>query len=350
MPPEKFQEYYSNLNHRVAGLVVSSTETNERIGGILAIEQLINFEGDDANQKTTRFAAYLDAALRSNDNEVLVYAARALGHLAVPGGAYTADLVDSEVKAALEWLQSDKPGQESRRFATVLIIRELAINSPTLLYAYVPQILDCIWSAIRDPKVLIRETAAEAVAQCFSVMSARDITVRNQWYSRMYTEAMHGLKVNSVEYIHGSLLVIKELVKSGGMFMEEHYREACDLVMHLKDHREPRIRSETVAMIPALAQFAPSEFSHDYLHRSMTFLQGQVKKDKERSAAFFAIGQVAKHVGNAISPYLNNIIISVREGLSIRALVTHAISIFTCYFLAEQRIGRARTRMALSLS
>ena len=257
--------------------------------------------------------------MRSNDNEVLIYAARALGHLATPGGALTADLVESEVKSALEWLQSDRPGQESRRFAAVLIIRELAHNSPTLLFTYVPQILDSIWTGIRDPKVLIRETAAEAVAQCFEVMAARDTVVRQQWFPRMHVEAVQGLKVNSVESIHGSLLVIKELILHSGMFMNAHFREACDIVMRLKDHREPRIRSETVVMIPALARFAPREFSLEYLHRFMTFLQGLVKKDKERSAAFLAVGQVASHVEGAITPYLNGIIISVREGLSIRA-------------------------------
>ena len=40
--------------------------------------------------------------LRSSDNEVLVYAAQAFGHLAIPSGTLTAELVKSEVKSALK--------------------------------------------------------------------------------------------------------------------------------------------------------------------------------------------------------------------------------------------------------
>jgi FKBP12-rapamycin complex-associated protein len=318
LPPDKFHDYYSHINSRIAQLVVTSVDTNDKIGGLLAIERLITFDGDDAAQRTTRFSGYLRAALRSSDNEVLVYAAQALGHLAIPGGALTAELVESEVKSALEWLQTE-PRQESRRFAAVLIIRELATHSPTLLYPFVPQILDCIWTALRDVKVLIRETAAEAVGRCFEIISARDNTTRQQWFFRMYAEATQGLKSSNIEYIHASLLVLKQLLRTGGMFMHEHYREACDIVLRFKDHREPKIRSEIVVIIPILAAYAPSEFSHVYLHKFMTYLQGQLKKDKERSPAFIAIGKTASAVGSAIAPYLDGILVSVRDGLSSKA-------------------------------
>ncbi len=281
------------------------------------MEQLINFDGDDAAQKTTRFSSYLRAALRSNDNTVLVLAARALGLLAIPGGALTAELVESEVKSALEWLQSDR--QESRRFAAVLILRELAKNSPTLLYAFVPQIFDCIWVALRDSKVLIRETAAEAIGACFEIISARDAQLRQHWFSRMYEEAQQGLKSNTLESLHGSLLAIKELLLKGGMFMHEHYRHACEEALRLKEHKEPRIRTQIVIIVPILAGYAPTDFAQTYLHKFMTYLQGQLKKDKERNAAFIAIGKIANAVSSAIAPYLDGIIVFVREGLSVKA-------------------------------
>ena len=290
----------------------------------MGLEQLIGFDGDDAAQKTTRFSGLLRQALRSNDNAVLIFAARAIGHLAVPGGALTAELVEAEVKYALESLQSENR-QESRRFAAVLEIRELAKSSPTLLYAFVPQILDCIWVALRDPKVLIRETASEAVGACFEIISARDASLRQQWFSKMYDEAAQGLKTNSLESTHGSLLTIKELLLKGGMFMHEHYRDACDVALKLKDHKEPRIRAQIVLIIPILAGYAPTEFvapteqGMTYLRKFMVYLQGQLKKDKERNAAFIAIGKIANAVGSSIAPYLDGIIVFVREGLSVKA-------------------------------
>ena len=150
--PEKFLEFYNAVSQRIAQLVVTGSDTNERIGGLLALDRLIDFDGVDAAQKTVRFASYLRSALRSNDTLVLAYAARALGRLAKPGGALTAELVESEIQSALEWLQSER--QESRRFAAILVMRELAKGSPTLLYGFVPQIFELIWVPLRDPKVL----------------------------------------------------------------------------------------------------------------------------------------------------------------------------------------------------
>lgn len=305
------------MNLRISQLVVQSNDTAEKLGGILAIEQLITFDGDDAAQKTTRYSNYLKSALRSNDNAVLIFAARALGHLAIPGGALTAELVEAEVSSALEWLQTDR--QETRRFAAVLIIRELARNSPTLLYAFVPQIFDCILVALRDPKVLIRETAAEAAGACFEIIAARDAHLRHQWFERIYDEAIQGFKAQSPDVVHGSLLTLKELLLKGGMFMRDHYREACEINLRLKDHREPRIRGLVVTIVPVLAGYSPDGFSSLYLHKFMTFLQGQLKKDRERNPAFIAIGKIAHAVGSAIGDYLDGIIVFVREGLSVKA-------------------------------
>ena len=315
-----FTEYYKDLNSRITQLVVTSNDTNDKIGGILAIESLIRFDGDDAAQKTARLLSFLRAALRSNDNTVLMFAARALGHLAIPGGALTAELVESEVQSALEWLQSER--QESRRFAAVLCIHELAKNSPTLLYAFVPEIFESIWVALRDPKVLIRETAAEAMGSCFEIIAARDVNLRKKWFTKMFEETAAGFKNhNNLESVHGSLLTMKELLLKGGMFMQEHYRYACDMTLRLRDHREPRIRAQIVVMIPILAAYSPVDFAATYLHNFMIYLQGQLKKDKERNAAFIAIGKVANAVGSAIASYLDGIILFVREGLSVKAYI-----------------------------
>ena len=316
-PPEKFVEFYNAVSQRIAQLVVTGGDANERIGGLLALDRLIDFEGVDSAQKTTRFASYLRSALRSTDTLVLAYAARALGRLAKPGGALTAELVESEIQSALEWLQSER--QESRRFAAVLMIRELAKGSPTLLYGFVPQIFELIWVALRDPKVLIRESAADAVRECFEIIAARDTQVRQMWFARIYEEALVGLKSNNVDWIHGSLLVLKELLLKGAMFMNEHYRNACEIVLRLKDHRDPKIRTQVVFTIPILASYAPVDFTETYLHRFMIYLQAQLKRDKERNSAFIAIGKIANAVGAAIAQYLDGIIIYIREGLAMKA-------------------------------
>lgn len=343
--PEKFLEFYNAVSQRIAQLVVTGSDANEKIGGLLALDRLIDFDGVDAAQKTTRFASYLRSALRSNDLAVLVYAARSLGRLAKPGGALTAELVESEIQSALEWLQSER--QESRRFAAVLIIRELAKGSPTLLYGFVTQIFELIWVALRDSKVLIRETAAEAVSECFEIIAARDVGVKQQWFSRIYEESLQYLKSNNVDWIHGSLLILRELLLKGAMFMNEHYRNTCEIVLRLKDHRDPKIRTQVVRTIPILASYAPMDFTNNYLHRFMVYLQAQLKREKERDAAFIAIGKIANAVGVAIGQYLDAIIVYIREGLALKARNRASVKegpMFECISMLSLAVGQALSK------
>lgn len=282
---------------------------------------LIDFKSDDAAQKTTRFAGALRTILRGTDTAAMIVAARVLGRLATPGNPLTAELVDSEVKSSVESLNADR--QENRRFAAVLTLRELAVNAPTLLYQYVPGILESIWGAVRDPKVLIRESTAEALRNVIDIVGPRDVHFKESWYNRIYQEIQYGFQINTVEAIHGSLLALKELLRKGGMYMQggTKYQEACDKVYLYKDHREPTglIRREVTILIPILASYHPTEFSGSYLHKFMIHLQGQLKREKDRNPAFVAIGDVANAVQSAIDPYLDGILVYVRQGLSDKA-------------------------------
>jgi serine/threonine-protein kinase mTOR len=240
-----------------------------------------------------------------------------IGRLATPGGTLTSDLMEFEVKRALEWLSGDR--HESRRHAAVLVLRELARNSPTLFYAYVPQVLELIWIALRDPKVTIRESAADCLSSCLEIISQRETALRIQWYTKMLEEAQYGLKVNNADWIHGSLLAYRELLLRAGMFMHERYNEVCEVVLRHRDHKDGLIRRTVVSLIPSLAGYNPEEFVATYLHKCMGHLLGQLKKEKDRSASFIAIGQVAIAVGSSITPYLDHILGSVKDGLAMAA-------------------------------
>ncbi|KAL8658559.1 MAG: hypothetical protein Q9202_007526 [Teloschistes flavicans] len=346
LPPDQFNEWYFNLHYRLGQCVSASSDPNEKIGAILALEQLISFDTEDPGQKTSRFAGYFKKGLNSNDNSVIVYAARAIGRLAAPGGALTPELVESEIKSAVEWLTTER--QENRRFAAVLVIRDMARSSPTLLYAFVPQILDCIWVAVRDPKILIRESAAEAVGACFDIMLTRDSSLKDLWHRRMYDETLQGFKSTNVDYTHGSLLILRELLQKGGMFMrDKRYRDACELVLRLKDHKDAKIRSQVVSIIPILADYSPLEFAQSYLHKFMIYLQGQLKKDKERNTALIAIGNIAHAVTSAIAPYLDGIIVFVREALSVKARNRGGVDespVFQCISMLSIAVGQTLSK------
>jgi FKBP12-rapamycin complex-associated protein len=85
-----------------------------------------------------------------------------MGHLVFSGGALTADVVESEVRRSLEWLQRSQ--NESRRYAAVLILREMAENAPAVFNVHVRAFIDAIWSALRDPKIHVRDAGVSALS------------------------------------------------------------------------------------------------------------------------------------------------------------------------------------------
>lgn len=142
----------------------------------------------------------------------MIPAAKALGRLAISSSTFTADLVDTQVEHALEWLHGDRS-----RLAAVLVLRELAINAPTLIYAYVHRILDFIWVALRDPRQIIRENAADCLSQCLEIVQQRETPMRKTWYNKIWQEANKGLQLHSPEATHASLLAMRELLLHAGM-------------------------------------------------------------------------------------------------------------------------------------
>ncbi|KAJ4349705.1 phosphatidylinositol kinase- protein kinase tor1 [Didymosphaeria variabile] len=345
LPPQAFQQFYNDVNMRISQLIVAGNDSSERIGGIYALNSLIDFRGDDAGQKTTRFASYLRSVMRGTDNTSMVVAAKALGRLAKPGGTLTAELVEAEVKVALEWLQMERT--ESRRFAAVLILRELAKNSPTLMYQWIAQIFEVIWVALRDPKVLIRESAAEAISACFEIISPRDHQMRQMWFGRVYDEILKGFNLNTNEAIHGSLLTMKELLDKSAMFMnDQKYKETVETVLKYREHRDALVRREVVLIIPILASYSPTEFAAKYLHQCMLHLQGLIRKDRDRDKAFMAIGQIANAVGVAIAPYLDGILGFIQDGLTAKARnkAINEAPIFQCLSMIAAAVGQALSK------
>ncbi|KAI8628398.1 TOR kinase [Xylariaceae sp. FL1651] len=342
-PAEQFLIFYNSVNNKITNLILHGNDSSERLGGVYALDALVDFDGVDVTAKYTRFTANLKTILRGKDIVPMQPAAIALGKLCRPGGSLISELVESEVKTALEWLQSDRI--EEKRYSAVLVLRELARNAPTLMYAYVGLIFDLIWVGLRDPRHLIRATSGETVSACFRIIRERDQEMKQTWMTKMYNETLVGLKMNTVESIHASLLVLKELLEQGGMFMQDHYQEACEIVFRHKDHRDVAIRKTVVMLIPDLANYSPADFALTYLHKFMLFLSGMLKKEKERNDAFLAIGNIANSVKSAIAPYLDGVLIYVREGLSLQSRKRGSVDpVFDCISRLAVAVGQTLSK------
>ncbi|KAM0276168.1 hypothetical protein ACHAQH_007020 [Verticillium albo-atrum] len=343
LQPDHFNNIYTAVNTRITQLIAHGSDSAERLGGVYALDSIVDIDATDQATKYARFLQNLKAILRGKDMSPMQAAAVTLGKMCRPGGSVISELVESETQFALEWLQNERV--EERRYSAALVLRELARQAPTLMYNYVGLVLDLIWNSLRDSRQLIRSTSADTIAACFRIIRERDQEMKQAWMEKAYSELLRGLQNGAVEYIHASLLMLKELLEQGGMFMQDHYPEACEIVLRYKEHKDGTIRKTVVLLIPDLASYSPAEFDQSYLHKFMVYLIGMLKKDKERTDAFLAIGNIANSVKSAIAPYLDNLMIFIREGLSLQARKRGSVdAVFECISRLAVAVGQTLSK------
>ncbi|PHT56265.1 hypothetical protein CQW23_04751 [Capsicum baccatum] len=152
---------------------LDSNEVSKNLGALRAIDELIDVTISENASKVAKFSNYMSVAFETKrDPEILVLASKVLGHLDRSGGAMTIDEVERQVKVSLEWLRGERI--EYRRFAAVLILKEMAENASTVFNIHVLEFVDAIWVALRDPMLVVREKAIEALCACLCVIEKRE--------------------------------------------------------------------------------------------------------------------------------------------------------------------------------
>ncbi|XP_012282445.1 serine/threonine-protein kinase mTOR isoform X2 [Orussus abietinus] len=258
--PEEVTAFMDEFNHHIVEMV-SASDVNEKKGGILAIVCLIEADVGNVNTRTIRFANYLRNLLPSNDVGVMELAAKTVGKLALVSGTFTAEYVEFEVKRAFEWLGGDR--HEGKRHAAVLVLRELAVSMPTYFFQQVTPFFDLIFNAVRDPKPIIREGAVEALRAALVVTAQRETAKqmhKSQWYKQCYDELVAGFEestsrekgYNKDDRIHGSLLVLNELLRCSNIQWERNYeslmeRLNCNTKQNENDVLSPMPRLKAIA-------------------------------------------------------------------------------------------------------
>ncbi|KAH9013261.1 hypothetical protein EDB85DRAFT_972866 [Lactarius pseudohatsudake] len=147
-----------SINQRLFDLV-HSPHSHDKLGGILAIDHLLDVDGEETiefKHNLFRFYNYVKSLLPNGDLNIMLAASKTLGQIAEIGGAaFGEHFMDFEVPAAIGLLQGDK--QEPGRYAGVLILKELARNSPVYFHSHIDLVFDKILMPIRDPRVIVRE-------------------------------------------------------------------------------------------------------------------------------------------------------------------------------------------------
>lgn len=68
----------------------------------------------------------------------------------------------------------------------MLVLKQLALNAPTLFFMHVPPFIKAIWVPLRDSKQIIREGAIEALRACLALIAMRDGNVRKRWFTAVF--------------------------------------------------------------------------------------------------------------------------------------------------------------------
>ncbi|CAO1620752.1 unnamed protein product [Jaminaea pallidilutea] len=343
--------FNNDLNRRIFELT-HSPNTHEKLGGIIAIESLIELESEDNSARLYRFYQYLKPNLPCNDAQVMIAASKALGRVSKSGGHSLGDqFIEFEVLRALDFLQAGDRN-ESGRYAAVLIIRQMAKNVPHLFHAYVPRVLERIWVALRDSRVIVREGAAEALGACLQIIAQREKQMGTQLCEAIYEEAERGLKGTTTDSIHGSIMAVQELLQHSKNFMRARFHRACELILRLHKHREPLIKRTITSLIPVLANYDPQYFAEQHLNAVMTMLTDQLRKDRDRATresvgqTFETIGLVAAAMGTKMKQYIDSILACVKDALQSRnkKMATSEAPVFFCIGYLAAAVGPHLTK------
>ncbi|CAB3378482.1 Hypothetical predicted protein [Cloeon dipterum] len=384
---EEWTAFMDEFNKHIHEMV-NSKDIHEKLGGIAAMICLIKGDVGKINTRISRFANYLRNLLPCTDINVMHMAVKTMGQVALVSGTSTTEYFEFEMKRAFEWLAGDR--NEHKRLAAVLVLRELAVSMPTYFYQQVQQFFELIFNGVRDPYKAIREGAVEAIRAALVVTAQRETAKQAQkplWYKQCYEEvktgfeeaAIKGRSGNLEERIHGSLLVINELMRCGHTEWEKQYEglkdrvkfkppppqidqellgfglrvritpsskspassqqkihrlqglsesaacrqliaenfdEICTQALSHRNSRSPHIQSALLNLLPRLAAFNKSKFSKDHLSVTMQHLLFCLRsRDKDRALAFTIIGLIAVAVEKDILPHLPKVMDLIKMAL-----------------------------------
>ncbi|CAM8904260.1 unnamed protein product [Rhodiola kirilowii] len=312
---EAFLRFMDQFYDRISAML-NSNSVAENLGALRAIDELIDVPLGENASKVSKISHYMQVVFeKKRDHDVLVLASRVLGHLAKSAGALAAEEVEYQVRKALDWLRGDRI--ESRRFAAVLILKEMAENASTVFNVHVSEFVDAIWVALRDPTLEVREKAVEALRACLRVIEKRETRWRVQWYYRMFEATQDGLSKSApVHSIHGSLLAVGELLRNTGEFMMSRYREVAEIVLRYLEHRDPLVRLSITSLLPRIAHFLRDRFVTNYLKICMNHILVVLRMPAERGSGFIALGEMAGALDGELIHYLPTITSHLRDAIA----------------------------------
>ena len=227
--------------------------------------------------------------------QAIASAASTVGQLAKCGGAQCRDFIERDIRAGLERLR--KGGSAEEKLAAVYTLHELALNSPTIFYMHMGELMDSIWLGLSDRHPAVRLEAKNLLDTCLRICTQREklniaaasraqaasqkdadippppppplsqqgalprqsqspapvlpaagdnagnrhgFSDKMRWCKGLYDKAETEIKnVNKPEGVHGALLVYDSLVSHcvDILYTEKNYGSICASVLMSRQHQ-----------------------------------------------------------------------------------------------------------------
>ncbi|OQR67589.1 serine/threonine-protein kinase mTOR-like [Tropilaelaps mercedesae] len=249
LPQEEVSAFVSEFSDHIFKMV-SQPENHQKRGAMQAIMALIQIS-DLAS--IAHYSSYIKAAQASNDVEVIVLAAKALGMLVQN---YTSNAAkpyyESQVQASLDTLtalESDKdlPANSIAPMSAVLVLKELATVNPTFFSKFLGRFFETIFLPIEYPQTELRQSSVQALSAIFRIIVHREPRERQPlpYYDHCLGRVLDALadaspskdavgqagkSLNRENLIHGNLLVLNELFRFSNLEWEQKMNRVEDIV------------------------------------------------------------------------------------------------------------------------
>lgn len=193
------------------------------------LTSLVEHERLDPKRNLPRLYNYVKTVFPSTDYDIMEFAAEILGKIVKSGGPLFGEaFMDFELPGSIQLLQSEAP---EGRYAGILVLKELASCNTTIFYPHASLVLEKLSTPVRGPRPEIREAAAGLLATCLDILQLRDKQSINHVLTKILHDCRTGLKSesNSIEVVHGCLLVCAELFKHAGMVSGQALRSPLSI-------------------------------------------------------------------------------------------------------------------------
>uniref|UniRef100_A0A7S1TEY1 Serine/threonine-protein kinase TOR n=1 Tax=Compsopogon caeruleus TaxID=31354 RepID=A0A7S1TEY1_9RHOD len=296
-------------------LLLSKTAA-DRFGGLAVLLELLSLAGEQDSDKLQWTYQGLHSVLKKvYDIETARRAAHVLGILARWGGHISNRAVNAELAVAIERL-GDSTGSDEKasisRAAAVMVIHQLTLNAPTVVYGTRTQIIESIWNGVCDVRLDVRLESASALGALLRIVGQRELSESEIVVSSLINkiDSWLGPGKGSTQQIHGALLALNELLTNPAVkdLIIDELERLCDTVLYFQDHRDRHVRRTVAVALPCLSASRPDLFSGEggqwRFDSSFRFL-AQLVRSRQSDAAFYSLSQTATTVGKDIfQPYV----------------------------------------------